>query len=396
MLPKVQETRSLFARKPYAFPDFVGKAMALLQSAEVRAMGFEFDPARALPCKWKCADESLYGVDLAIYAQTGHYPFDKGKLGGRFNDQSLGAAVHHGPVNVDFGGSHVGYAAGEGGGTFGTIWRPQHGVPSTDCGYLCNLLSRFQREYDDAIQNILVYRPAGAQVIMSVPNEFVQPNWSARSVKLLVDTDTFTDGEVDYDQAVSCTHTPIGRTLFRASKRFLDGLDPGQRDLLTSAEETPIGSALTADFFSIFDVEAELDPHGLPQERLLLYMKYILAARHAPPPLKAAIINANIEHNHLTDTVRAPAYQPYAFASFSGVFLDLFDDKHGRYATLFQPLAIAIKPAQRDREYEMLPGEIHDRFDALEPAQPAIPMSDVLRMSSFDHWVEQFTFDPSG
>jgi len=395
MLPKVQETRSLFTRKPYAFPDFIGKAIAFLKSEEVRSMGFEVDPSRTLPCKWKCSDECLYGVDLAIYAQTGGYPFDKGRIGGIFNGESLEAAVHHGPINIDFGGSHVGYVAGDGDGSFGTIWRPQRGVHSSDCGHLSGLLAPFVREYDDAIKNVLVYQPPGEKVIVSVPNEFLQPNWSARSIKLLVDTDTLAEGEVEYDQGLPYTHTPIGRSLFYASRRFLDSLKPNERALLASADPTPIGAALSHGFFNIFDVNAELDAHELPTERLLVYMKYILAAKHAPPPLKAAIINANIEHNHLTDSVRVPAYRPYSFASFSGVFLDLFDYEQGRYATLFQPLAVAIKPANRMREYELLPDEIHHRFDGLKAAEPVIPMGDVLRSASFDHWVEQFSFDPS-
>ena len=62
---------------------------------QARDAGFTQDPGAALPCKWKCADESLFGVDLAIYAFTGQYPFDKGLIGGRINEPSIAAAVHH-------------------------------------------------------------------------------------------------------------------------------------------------------------------------------------------------------------------------------------------------------------------------------------------------------------
>ncbi|MBW2459573.1 MAG: hypothetical protein JRI68_34080 [Deltaproteobacteria bacterium] len=395
LLPKIQETRALFSRRPYPFPEFVGKAVAFLNSGHVKKMGFQYDPKKGLPCKWKCSDESLYVVDLALYAQTGHYPFDKGLIGGRFNASALGAAVHHASTNLDFGGSHVGYVPGPKGGTFGTVWRPLQGERSSNCGYLMALLRPFRREYSDATENILIYQPPGEKVIVSVPNEFVQPNWSARRVKLLVDTETLTAGEVEYVRNKAHTHTPSGRTLFYLSAQFLDGLR--SHDVAAAlVGESPrrIGAHLTHPYFNIFDVDTEVDAHGLPKERLLLYMKYILAARHAPPPLKAAIINTNIEQNHLTDTIRAERFSHCSFASFSGVFVDFWDDEKGRYAVLFQPLAIAILPAGAPREFELMPDEIHHRFAKLKPAEPVVPMANVLRGNDFGRSAEQFTFDP--
>jgi len=392
LLPKVQETRSLFANRPYAFPDFVGRAFAFLQSKEVRTMGFEFDSAKALPCKWKCPDESLFGADLALYAQTGHYPFNKGKLGGGFNEKALGAAVHHGPINIDFGGGHVGYMPGKKGGTFGQVWRPQNNAPSANCGYLTSLTVGFMSVYDDAINNIFVYQPPGDHVFIDVPNEYTQPSWSSMPIKLLVDTDTLTNGEVDYVPSSAQTHCPIGRTLFYLSDAFLEGLTADERVRLMTPEPSPVGRSLTPRFFNIFNIDAELDSYGLPRQRLLPYMKYIIAARHAPPLLKAAIINTNIEHNRLTDTTRTEAYRNYAFASFSGVYIDLYDETSGRYGVLYQPLAIAIKPAGRKREIELLPEEIHERFAKIKPAVPAIPMEDVMRTASFSSWTDAYTF----
>ena len=118
LLPSVQETIILFQEPPYLFQDFVGKAISFLQSDFVQKMGFTYDPKTALPCKWKCADESVFGVDLCLYAYTGHYPFDKGSLGGLFNAR-LPARRGGAPlqVNIDFGGSHVGYRPDDGGGT---------------------------------------------------------------------------------------------------------------------------------------------------------------------------------------------------------------------------------------------------------------------------------------
>ena len=87
LLPAVQETITLFSHPPYLFQDFVGQAIAFLRSDSVRKMGFDYDPAKALPCKWKCADESVFGVDLILHAYSGHYPFDKGRIGGCFNEK---------------------------------------------------------------------------------------------------------------------------------------------------------------------------------------------------------------------------------------------------------------------------------------------------------------------
>ncbi len=394
VLPKVQETRTLFSRPPYAFQDFVGKAFRFLQGETARKIGFEYDPERTLPCKWKCSDEAVFGVDLAIYAQTGHYPFDKGKIGGYFNAASLGAAVHHGSINVDFGGSHVGYIPGEGGGSFGRIWRPHLGDTSTDCGHLMGLIEPFQKEFDEATQGILVYRPQGERAMVSVPNEFVQPHWGSRPVKLLVDTETLTDGEVDYDPDKVHTHTPIGRSLFYLHEGFLQGLSDDEAQALCRADPTPMGQHLSHRYFNTYDTRAALDETGLPMQRLLLYMKYIVSARYSPPALKVAIINTNIAHNRLSDTVREAAFRPYAFASFSGVFIDLFDEQRGGYVNLFEPLGLSLKPSGKTREIELSTEQIHHELDRLEPAPSVIPMKEATRVESTADIVDRFTFRP--
>ena len=73
-------------------------------------------------------------------------------------------------------------------------------------------------------------------------------------------------------------------------------------------------------------------------------MKHILAAQNSPPPLKAAIVNTSLEHNRLTDTVRTARFKPYQFASFTGIFVDLYDEIVGNYVNLFQPLGLTVKP----------------------------------------------------
>ncbi len=393
LLPKIPETRALFTRRPFLVQDFVGKTISFLESDEVKKMGFEYDRRRAIPCLWKCSDESLFGVDLAIWAYTHTYPFDKGKIGGRFNPGSLGAAVKHGSINVDIGGSHVGYLPGENGGSFGQIWRPAERRYAKDCGYLVNVIEPFQRVYQDACNNILVTQPAGERALVSIPNEYVQPSWSSERVKLLVDLDRLTDGEVGYRQARPHTHTMIDRSLFYLHPRFLDQLDSQEVVRLCSPRPRRIGHLLAHRYFNIWDTEAEL-LDGLPRNRLLLYMKFILAARNSPVSLKAAVVNTALSHNRLTDNVRAAEYRKYDFISLSGVFIDQYSRDTHSYVNLFQPMGMAIKPRGRTREHEFSPEEIHDIFDRMPLADPAIPLEGIFGYSRPDSVLDSWTFEP--
>jgi hypothetical protein len=391
-LPSVQETVILFSRPPFLFSDFVGRAAAFLRSDRVAKTGFEFDPKRALPCKWKCSDESLFGVDLCLYAYSGFYPFDKGLIGGRFNEASLGAAVRHSPINVDFGGSHVGYIPGPDGGTFGHVKRQLHDEDdSTDCGYLMALIAPFKQVYDDACKNILMFRPEGEQVMISIPNEFLQPTWSSHKVKLLVDLERLTWGVVPYDVKKAHTHKVAARSLFYVNPRFLDDLPTAASDRFRTPRRVHIGPELTSDTFNIFDAFAQLKD-GSPVQRLLPYMKYILSSKVAPYPVKAAVTNANIEYNNLTDAVRTEAFRPHSFASFTGVFIDVYDSKLDSYVNLFQPVGITIKPAGRTREVEIAPEEIHHIFGKLKPARPMLPLKGVLGYDDASHVLKDFSY----
>ena len=394
ILPKIQETRSLFSHPPYLFRDFVGRAMRFLQGDEAKKLGFDYSPEKMLPCKWKCSDESVFGASLAIYAYTGQYPFNKGIIGGGFNEASLGAAVHHGPINIDFGGSHTGYVPGPDGGEFGKIWRPLQQDFSTDCGHLMALLAPFKAVYDDACENILLFSPDGEKVLVSVPNEFIQPNWSSQNVKLLVDSDSLTTGEVKYDVGISYSHPMIGRTLFAVHPEFLDGLPKEEAQKYMQAEPVPIGSNLTERYFNIFDTGVELDKYGIPKRRLNLYFKHILSAKHTPYPLKAAIVKSNLEFNKLTDTVRLEAYKNYCFASFTGIFIDMYDESIGNYVNLFQPVGISIKPAGTTAGVEINPDEIFSIFDKLRPIEPKMLTGKMSEIPDGQKIIDLFTYKP--
>ena len=393
-LPPIQRTEALFKNRPYYFPDFLAKALTFLQGDEAEKYGFRFDPDTTLPCKWKCADESLFQVDLALVSYCGHFPFDKGQIGGRFDAGSLGAAVHHGGDNVDFGGSHVGYVPGKNGGEFGRIWRPQHQSYSTDCGYLMGLIAPFCELYADACKNIKVALPAGGRPVVSIPNEFLQPSWSSQSIKLLVDMDTFTAGPVPCDNAIPGGEPVVGHSLFWLNPEVFDALTDEETEQLASEEPTAIGHALQPRFFAIFDTHAQLDSAGVPRQRILGYMNQIVASRLSPSGLKAAVVNANIEYNHLTDTIRAEGYRPYSFACFTGIFIDMFDETTGNYCNLFQPVGLTIKPRGHTRQIDIAPDELRHLLRGVKKAKPAMPMGKALPAKSAKSALDHYTFTP--
>ncbi len=393
LLPKIPETRALFSHRPMLVQDVIGKAISYLRSDEIKKVGFHYDYRRVVPCRWKCSDESLFGVDLAIYAHTRMYPFDKGKIGGGFNPHSLDAAVAHGSINVDVGGSHVGYEPDEDGGSFGRIWRPATKQFSTDCGHLMAVLDPFMRVYEDACDSILVNQPAGSRPLISVPNEYVQPTWSSERIKLLVTIRELTDGEVEYKPGRPHTATMMGRSLFYLNRQFLDDLDPEDAGELCTTKPVPIGLNLRHKYFNIWDSEAALI-NGLPADKLLLYMKFILSARHSPPPLKAAVINAALQHNRLTDSVRMGNYRNFDFVSVSGVFIDQYDHQTRAYINLFQPMAMTIKPRGKAREREFTPEQVHEIFARMPLSKPVIPLEQIYGYERPEHVIESFTFEP--
>jgi len=393
LLPKIPETRALFSWRPMLVQDVIGKAISYLKSDEIKKVGLEYQARRVVPCRWKCSDESLFGVDLAIYAHTRAYPFDKGKIGGGFNPHSLDAAVEHGSINVDVGGSHVGYEADEEGGTFGRIWRPATKQYSADCGHLAAVLEPFARVYWDACNSILLTQPPGERPLISVPNEYVQPTWSSQRIKLLVSLGELTDGEVEYQPGNRHTATLMGRSLFYVHPQFLAGLDTETVCELCTPKPRPIGRELRHRYFNIWDSKAELE-NGLPSDRLLLYMKFILSARHSPALLKAAVVNTALQHNRLTDAVRLGAYREFDFVSISGVFIDQYDHQTRAYINLFQPMAMSIKPRGRAREREFTPEEIHEIFERMPLATPVIPLEQIYGYKRPEHVLESFTFEP--
>jgi len=392
--PKIQETRSLFSHPPYLFQVFVAKAIRFLQSDKAKKMGFDYVASQTLPCKWLCSDESLFGATLSIFAYSGQYPFEKGAIGSNFNQSSVGAAVHHGRINIDFGGSHTGYIPGKDGGRFGKIWRPLHNELSADCGHLMGIMDPFKTIYDDACQNIQIFSPDWEKLMISVPNEFVQPSWSSQNVKLLIDTDTLTTGDIPYNLHLPHTHTAIGRTLFQLNPKFLIDLPQHEAKAYLQPKPTPIGHNLTYKYFNIFDINATLNEYGRPVERINLYAKYILSARHSPFPLKAAIVNTNLEYNKLTDTVRSIDFKPYCFASFTGVFIDLFYEPINNYVNLFQPLGISIKPAGATHCVELMPEQIYKIFDELKPVKPKQLPGKMGELTDHQKVMDLFTYKP--
>ncbi len=393
-LPKIQETRTLFAHPPYLFQDFVARAYSFLQSKTAKSIGFDYNEDFMIPCKWKCSDESVFGVDLSLYAHTGQYPFNKGEIGGLFNDKSITAAIHHGPINVDFGGSHVGYIPDEFGGKFGSIWRPQCRAFTADCGYLRKVISPFKTVYEDACKRIKLFKPEGVGTIVSIPNEFIQPSWSSSHIKLLVDTEALTDRDIAYDSTKKHTHTPIGRTRFYLRNGLLETLPEEAARSFSTPKPTPIGHFLLHPFFNIFDDHAVLDEFGLPAQKLNLYMKYILSAQNSPFQLKAAIVNTNLQHNRLAVTYTSEEYRHFSFASFTGVFIDFFDHQLSKYVNLYQPIGLSIKPKGTNQITEFPPSEIDAIMSSTKPSKPKLNLTEVMGFLSPECVAEKFFYEP--
>jgi len=393
-LPKIPETKVLFKQRPFLFQDFIAKTMSFLQSEKFYKMGFNFNTNSILPCKWHCVDESVFGVDLYLFAYTGQYPFDKGAIGGMFNENSLGAAVHHSGINVDFGGSHVGYMPGKEGGHFGTIWRPLCQDYSTNCGYLMHLLEPFKKVYKDACQGILLYKSNDDIVRISIPNEFLHPSYSNNHIKLLVNLDSLVTTEVECEYNRQDNYTQVGRSVFYLNPNFLDELSYEKVQEFSTSLLTPIGSALTSAYFNIFDSTVQLDKTGQPEQKVLLYMKYILAAQHSPAALKAAIVNTYLNQNKLINIIGQEQFLLYNFISFTGIFIDLYNDDLQNYVNLFQPMSLIIKPRGQIRKIEMCGEELFHILKQQPSAPFIVPFEDVFNIERCKTSLNKFTYRP--
>ena len=79
---------------------------------------------------------------------------------------------------------------------------------------------------------------------------------------------------------------------------------------------------------------------------------------------------------------------------FTGIFIDMFNEKVSNYLNLYQPLGVSIKPAGSTRLVELLTEEIHDIFDKIPPAESVMPLGNVMGFEPPSDAVESFTFQP--
>ena len=132
----------------------------------------------------------------------------------------------------------------------------------------------------------------------------------------------------------------------------------------------------------------------LPARRLLLYIREIVASTDCPPILKACIVNTCLEHNHLSDTSRLPAFRENSFVSFTGLFIDLFDEPTRTYRNLFQPVALTIKPPGTVRERILTHEELRTRLEAVTGLRPKVVLGLALGQADRDRLTSLFTFQP--
>ncbi len=400
ILPAILPLSSVLEAPPFEVSDFVRRALGLLASRKGRKLaGADFTQTGTLPCKWTCADESLFTIDLVLYACTGRFPFDKGQLGGRFNPGTLGAGFHHGPLHIDLGGAHVG-AVEESGGTFrfGHVLRPIAGTTSTDCGWLMQLLAPFKRVYDQACENILITKTLGS-LVASIPNEYVHPGWTGDTVKLLVDLEAIgaetspvssrartgfvhpDHREPSRDGRPSSQCPPpscAGRSTFLLPEGFASRLSRDRRGRLEMGDTVPMGRALRAQDFHLYDAGTVVDEQGLPRDRVLLYVKDILTATGTQYPLGAAVVSSCIEYNILTDSLRHESCRKYGAASFTGVFIDWYSEEAGNYVNLFVPIGFSVKRPGSCQILEFNPEEIRAMLHDCKPIQPLKDLNALL------------------
>jgi len=198
---------------------------------------------------------------------------------------------------------------------------------------------------------------------------------------------------VAYRKELLYTHTQMGRSLFFLHQKLIDSLIANATGSLFTSEPKRIGRRLTHEFFNMWDSEAETQD-GRPVQRLLPYMKFILAAQNSPAQLKAAVVNTALEHNRLTDAVRNDDYRKYDFVSFSGVFIDHYSEETRSYVNLYQPMGMAIKPRGRTREVEFLPAQIHEILERMPLAEPRMPLEGVFGAERPQSVLDGFTFEP--
>lgn len=130
------------------------------------------EPDQIMPSRAFCSDENQGYPIILIAKHFGTFPFNHGRVGGIVATDRHGPHAHHGQDMVIIQASHVGYEPDSE--TFGIYRRLQtdEHKHSSDCGAICGILARYQREYDFACEHIKLDRD-GDQKLVVVDNQLL-------------------------------------------------------------------------------------------------------------------------------------------------------------------------------------------------------------------------------
>ncbi len=124
-----------------------------------------FERGRMMPSRAFCSDESQGYPVILLMQHFGTFPFDHGRVGGKVATNRHGPHAHHGEDLIILQASHVGYdPVRQRFGVYERARTADHGF-GDNCGKLCSVLRWYQKEYDDARQNIAFGAIEGAPAV---------------------------------------------------------------------------------------------------------------------------------------------------------------------------------------------------------------------------------------
>jgi hypothetical protein len=273
-----------------------------------RSLGFE--RYRMMPSRAFCSDESQ-GYPVMLMAQHfGTFPFDHGRVGGKVAIDRHGPYAHHGEDLVIVQATHVGYDADSG--RFGVYRRERtEGCAfGHNCGKLCAVLHWYREEYAHACQQIRCGRLDGEPVVY-VDNQYLDDK---RAEGLFLQLDQLIDGAGEPVKVLSTSKA------FRAAPHLRARLGA---DAWGATEPKPIGSELTADFFSFRrPPAADIEGHDILEMALAPAMPALVTSVH--PALDAARFVTQVEFDRCYRSIlREPAYRNKNLLFMSGVNIDV-------------------------------------------------------------------------
>lgn len=120
------------------------------------ALSLGFTAGKIMPSRAFCSDESQGYPIILLAKHFATFPFNHGRVGGIVATDRHGPHAHHGQDLFIIQASHVGYDPDTE--RFGIYRRLQTETQNetSNCGKICETLSRYSHEYEFAQNNILL------------------------------------------------------------------------------------------------------------------------------------------------------------------------------------------------------------------------------------------------